>query len=306
MANELLATEQDLIACYRIFLDREPDAAGFSQFSMLVNGGIPLRKLAALLRDSTEGLAVKSHKEASALREVRLKGFRMNVLPGWNAISDEILATHDYEPHISRHIREVVKRDTTFVDIGANIGFYSMLAASAGARVEAFEPHSRNVWMLQRNAALNGFDVKIHAVVLAESERLYLYSPIGGNGQISEPGDALPADEQQLINARTLDAELAGVKPAVIKIDVEGAEGLVMRGAQASLDAKPVVFSEFSASALNSGPVSAQEYLDQFGTRGYRFLLCRRDGVLAPTGADALIRQSLASDRGYVDFAAFP
>jgi len=251
-------------------------------------------------------LRLKSKQESPSVEKIDLQGFSMKVIPKWNAISDEILLTKNYEPHVSKHVAEAVKPGMIFVDIGANIGFYSMLAGSLGAKVEAFEPHSRNVWLLENNVRLNGFEVAIHAVALADANRLFLYSPIGGNGQISELMDTLPDEEQQLIRASTLDEELEGKAPSVIKIDVEGAEGLVMRGGKRSLDARPIVFSEFNASSLNLGPVSASEYLGEFSSRGYKFSLCRKDGVLEPVSRADLERMALESPHGYVDFAAFP
>ena len=304
MRQELLATQQDIVACYRIFLNREPDEQGFRAFSKLVDGGISVQKLAELLRGSTEALLVKSQQESGELTTVRLPGFSMLILPAWNAISAELSATNNYEPHISSHLKEMVRPGMVFVDIGANIGFYSMLAASKGAEVEAFEPHGRNIWFLKKNAEINKFNINIHPVALADSERLFLYAPIGGNGQIAELTDSVPAEDHQILQARSLDCVLGQKIPSIVKIDVEGAEGIVMRGAQRSLDAKPVVFSEFSAAAMNAGPVSAIEYLNMFVLRGYKLSLCRRDGSLKSVDAKQLEQASLDSESSFVDFVA--
>lgn len=304
--NELRATPQDLVSCYRIFLNREPDKAGLKMFGGLVEGGISTTALAKLLQNSTEAQLVRSAQETGALSKIDLDGFSLFVLPDWNPVGGEIAATQDYEPHISTRLKTMIEPGMHFVDIGANIGFYSMLAASKGATVDAFEPHSRNVWFLQKNAALNNFAIDIHPGALADAERFFLYSPNGGNGQISPLTDTIPTEEQQIIKAQTLDVALNGKRPSMIKIDVEGAEGLVMRGAQQALDALPIVISEFSAVALDNGPVSSSEYLAMFVSRGYHFVLCHRDGTQQMLSADDLRRASDESQNNFVDFMAIP
>src|SRR4051812_19879990 len=56
-------------------------------------------------------------------------------------------------------------------DIGANVGMYSVLAASRGARVFAFEPESQNYALLNRNIMLNGMDARITAYSVALSDK---------------------------------------------------------------------------------------------------------------------------------------
>jgi Methyltransferase FkbM domain len=106
--------------------------------------------------------------------------------------------------------------------------------------------------------------------------------------------------------ANSLDAVLAGKTPAIIKIDVEGAEGLVMRGAQKILDAKPIVFSELSAAAMNAGTVSAAEYISMLTKRGYSLFICQRDGTTNQVQAAELERASLDNVHGFLDFMALP
>ena len=306
----ITATRDDVVACYRLFLGREPDEEGARSFFGLVSTGqVPILKLAALFMNSPEALQLRTHMATAAdrLELVELDGFRMTVAPEWNHINEAIALYKQYEPHITRHIVEMLAPGKVFIDIGANIGYYSLLAAAKGANVYAFEPNARNIWLLKKNAHDNNLKINILPYALADSERLVIYTPLRGNGQISDMSDALPTENQEVLRSVTLDQALNGIRPDIVKIDVEGAEGLVLKGAQKTLDFRPVVISEFSASSLPAiSRVSAAQYLDEFVRRNYSLYLCRGDGVLVELSARELEAASLASNSNLVDFIAKP
>jgi FkbM family methyltransferase len=306
----IAATKDDVVACYRLILGREPDENGARNFYHLISKGpYPVEELVQLFAESPEALQLRARRATAANRldVVELDGFRMTVAPEWNSINKRIALYGDYEPYITTHLREFLTPGRIFVDIGANIGYYSLLAASKGAVVHAFEPHGRNVWLLNKNAQDNGFDVNIVPCALADCERLMIYAPLSGNGQISALSGDVPFEGQEVIRTVTLDRALDGIRPDIVKIDVEGAEGLVLKGAQKTLDLRPIVISEFSASTLPSiSGVSAAEYLDEFVRRDYSFHHCRTDGTLIEVNAHDLEAASLASETNFVDFIAQP
>jgi FkbM family methyltransferase len=252
-------------------------------------------------------MGVRASRSAnnSEMQIVDLDGFKMMVFPDWNQICAEIAQHHTYEPHVSKHFSRFVTPNSVVADIGANIGYFSMLAASKGATVYAFEPHGRNLWLLQKNAKLNEFDINILPYALGDAERLVVYSPLSGNGQISELGQAPPVDGQQVLRTTTLDNAMQSCRPDVIKIDVEGAEALVLAGAPLTLASKPIVFSEFSVGGIKTtSRVEPTEYLSYF--KGYRLHLCSRDGTLLEISSEELIAASQRSVTSFVDFVALP
>lgn len=90
---------------------------------------------------------------------VELDGFKME-LDSEEYIDRTILKTRIFEPVTTRWVRETVKSGSTVIDIGANIGFFTMLAASLtgpNGRVVAVEPTAYAMHRLQRNCAVNGF-----------------------------------------------------------------------------------------------------------------------------------------------------
>jgi FkbM family methyltransferase len=310
MHRVITATRNDVVAGYRLILGREPDEAGARTFfSLISNGQFPVVKLGELFMNSPEAVQLRAQLATAAnrLELVELDGFRMTVAPEWNLINKGIALCRDYEPHITGHLRELLTPGKVFIDIGANIGYYSLLAAAKGAIVYAFEPNARNLWLLRKNAHDNDLEIAIFPYALADSERLVIYTPLRGNGQISDLLDSLPSEEQEVLRSATLDQALNGIRPDIVKIDVEGAEGLVLQGAQKTLDFRPIVISEFSATNLPVvSRVSAGEYLDEFVRRDYSLYLCRADGVLVELGAGELESASLESDTNLVDFIAKP
>lgn len=129
---------------------------------------------------------------------------------------------------------EAIPKGDTFWDIGANTGSYSLIAASRGLRVVAFEPHLPTFQRLCANIALNGMDDRIeaHQIVLAE------YSGrVGFRASSDEPGSALhqvvAGDDLFAFTGDSL-AVRAG-QPDWAKIDVDGTEVAVLTGMERTL-----------------------------------------------------------------------
>lgn len=159
-----------------------------------------------------------------------------------------------------------------FVDVGANVGLYTVAAALAGSgRVLAFEPNPAARERLARNLALNGCTnaiVSPHAVAGAPG-RAALHVPSSPDTAWSSlvPGlfsEGPPID----VETTTLDAEVErhGLAPVCVKIDVEGAEVRVLDGMTATLVRRPAVICEVSASSA----VAAEQRLAALGYRVYR------------------------------------
>jgi FkbM family methyltransferase len=142
----------------------------------------------------------------------------------------KLKATLDPEMDVASRI---LRPGLTAIDVGANQGLYTHAFARTGARVEAFEPQSacldilRSYERTRRNVRVHGFALGARAgkAVLTVPRRNGVR--VSGHARI---GDVDGESEQQSINVRTLDSfEFRDV--AVIKVDVEGHESEVLRGA---------------------------------------------------------------------------
>ena len=107
--------------------------------------------------------------------------------PADYAVGHTVARTGSYEPEVSATLREVLPPGATFVDIGANIGWFSLLAASLvgpTGRVIAIEPNPRNVALLRQSAKDNGFDnIDVVTVALGERRGAAALETDGSNGR---------------------------------------------------------------------------------------------------------------------------
>jgi FkbM family methyltransferase len=154
-----------------------------------------------------------------------------------------------YERDVLDAFVKAIHRGATVYDIGANVGLYTLLASvSAGAAgwVYAFEPVERNLVYLRRHLALNKVEncqVLEVAVADLEGQTRFARSREGHSmGRLANNGELQ-------VRCVTLDGCIygrAGLRPPdVLKIDVEGAEREVLRGARRSIaEFHPTVFLE--------------------------------------------------------------
>lgn len=118
-----------------------------------------------------------------------------------------------------------------FLDIGANVGSYAVLAAGAcGARTIAFEPDPETARRLERNVAINGLGriVEIRRVALGDGEGEIRFTL--GRDTMNRVASAQD-QTTQCVRMSTLDAQIGEARPIMMKIDVEGFEERALVGA---------------------------------------------------------------------------
>jgi FkbM family methyltransferase len=133
-------------------------------------------------------------------------------------------------------VLHVLRPGDLFVDVGSNVGSYTILAATAGAEVLAFEPVPQSFDRLCRNVRVNGFTAKADCrsiAVGAAAGRLHITSTADTMNHVATESDS--RSETVEIAVDSLDAQLAGTLPAVVKVDVEGFEMQVIEGGQGTL-----------------------------------------------------------------------
>jgi len=219
-------------------------------------------------------------------------GFLYNAdLGDW--LGQYVYLTGCYEPPTARVIATLLNPNDTFIDIGANSGFFTLLAShcvGSNGRVLAFEPVPSMRSRLQGNLSLNAAEnVVIHDIALSNQagEQLFHEGPTGHKGLSSLRS---LTNEATTFSVKTMPLDdLLDDKFAVnlIKIDVEGAEQLVLNGMKQLLARqKPHIVIEVTDSylaALGHNAVALCQSLCDLGYRMYRI----DDEVLIPMEPDA-------------------
>lgn len=157
-----------------------------------------------------------------------------------------------YDPNNMYFLEEIFHRRLykNFFDIGANIGIYSLLAASQSKnmRVFSFEPHYYTFSLLQENVRLNSLAERITCFQIALSDHC------GSEPFLDKPGnpinrilDSTETDERTVtVDVGRGDSIISekAISPEVLKIDVEGHENKVISGFESSIDKIQMIFVE--------------------------------------------------------------
>jgi FkbM family methyltransferase len=211
--------------------------------------------------------------------------------PNWRGVGKLIYAFRDYyEPELL-YLEKVLSPGKVFVDAGANFGIYTLLASKIvgeTGRVISFEPSSRVFPVLRRNIALNGFkNVSAFQVALTDGPgkaRLYYHSAVGCDSLGKDASFERDAYAEE-IETGSLDDVLKDNSVGrvdVIKLDVQGAEELALRGAnEIASSMRPVVIFEFfpeGAASLNLSPNGPWEFLEG---HGYEFFIVDERGTVS-------------------------
>lgn len=194
--------------------------------------------------------------------------------------------------------RRTLREGSLFVDVGANVGTYTLWAAELGAEVIALEPAADTFSLLRENIALNGYAVT--AVRAAAGDHC-------GTARFTAGLDAcnsLASDGPVLTDLVTIDSLIGDRRVAGMKVDVEGFEIDVLRGCARALAERRIgliqlEWNEASTAAVGTDRRPVADFLDGYGYRLYR---PDGHGHLAPIdgprfGTDVFARPALEVPR---------
>ncbi len=181
-----------------------------------------------------------------------------------------------FEPNEVALIKEHVKKGDTVIDIGANIGYYTLLFAQLvgeSGQVIAFEPDPENFALLHKNIILNQYNnVKLlQKAVSNQNKQTYLYLCDDNKG-MHRLYDSVCCRGRVEVETICLDDYLPKIVKKVdfIKIDIEGAEYDALRGMEKILyQQRPKLLTEFSPAALFEYGIKPQIYVDFLTQLGF-------------------------------------
>jgi FkbM family methyltransferase len=287
-----LAGPTDVRWCYRLLLGREAETHGRRGYVDLVTEN-------AVTRDELVSFFVSSSEFRDRLSEMygyadgtpiatSVGDLTIYVDSNDTAIGSFLRKNGHYEPEVTAAVRRHLKKGDCFVDCGASFGYFSVLAGSiVGGKgtVMAFEPGPQNQSLLLLNLTANGIrTAEVHQMALSDEIGIWRYGKSGANGSISSfDGDPAHLGGYDLVRSSTLDRLVGQRKIDMMKVDVEGAEGRVFRGAEDTLRrCAPTLVFEFSPPSLAvTSEMGGDELLRYLGALGYSVDLVGRE-VKAP------------------------
>jgi FkbM family methyltransferase len=294
-----MLTREHVVWAYRLLLDREPENEDV--IGPKLAGSRDTKELRSHFVTSTEYLQKNpdfAHTNDPTLVIKELDGGARLVVD----LSDHVIGLNivrgRYEAEEIALVRGVLRAGDIAVDVGAHIGFFSMQMAALvgpGGTVYAFEPLDRNADLLERSIDENRFRDRIvfeRAAVGASTGVATLTFPTetlntGGAYILGGGAAALPGNVEQRVRLVALD-DLNMRRPVkFIKIDVEGAEPHVLRGAQRLIrEDRPVILSELHPTQLaRSSGTTADAFLQEVKAIGYEARLLDGTPVAeAPSG----------------------
>jgi FkbM family methyltransferase len=214
----------------------------------------------------------------SGLVLVNVQGIKLYVDSKDTGVAPFLLQWGVYEKKETALFKKLVKKGMTVVDVGANIGYYTLLAASLtgnGGRVFAFEPDPQNFVLLRKNVALNGYKnvVPIQEAISNESGKAKLFLDKTNLGAHSLSEANVKIDNSITVDTTTIDDffKNSNCKIDVIKMDVQGLEVKVLEGMIDTIKTNEnlVILTELWPVGLENAGSSAEAFLEKLARCGF-------------------------------------
>lgn len=281
----------EVIAAYRLLLGREPESEAnlehMRNFPTLDALGLALMTSEEFRRRAVLG-DLPTTAERWVCAEIR-DGLRlwidlMDMGVGAGALRD------NWEPDETKFVLGHLSSGDCFLDVGANIGWFTVLGAhkvGRSGRVIAFEPRPDLFARLRDSLAANGLQdrCELHNIALGEVDAIM---SIAANPEELNPGHSYLVKDDSIPNGKVLhkvpvkrlDDLIVDRKVNLVKIDVEGAEAIVVSGALEVLRRdKPTIVTEFFPKWLREvSGVEPEIYLSKLRDVGYRIFELTSNG----------------------------
>ena len=205
-----------------------------------------------------------------------------------------------WEPALTSLYQAILKPGQAYLEAGAYIGYFTTLATALvghTGRVEAFEPNPFSYALLQENICLNhmAYLVKRYRAALSDragQREFYCFGQNGASSTLSKLPDKLLGEfgEQPVpiqVESIRLDDQYGGEDQFdFVKLDAEGAEGLILRGGERfferSLTPGAVVTLEYNPPAARGLGLDPMAAIDRLLELGFRLVLLTAEGRLQP------------------------
>jgi FkbM family methyltransferase len=234
------------------------------------------------------GLANRENIPRDAKGLMCLGGLKMHTYNAHDLMFRELYLHGYYQDDVLVALLNLMQTGDVFWDVGANYGYMSVFvekACSPSVTIHAFEPNPTVVQILKTNLSVNAcLNTHVHEIGLSDHAceiPLFMAWDNSWNATIMPQYGEHMTDHSMApttITCQPIDELVHSIQPPnVIKIDVEGAEHLVLRGGMKYIRARrPILLLEFNRKILHLSNINPEELLKELADCGYRFLLLRR------------------------------
>jgi FkbM family methyltransferase len=216
-----------------------------------------------------------------------------------------------WEQDEGKWLRETLRRGDTFVDCGANVGYFSLLGSQvvgSEGSVVAVEPEAGNLRLLRGNLWLNGCDnVWVVPAAAADGRGMVALRRSATNWGDHQIHPEASADDV-LVPCLPLDEVLDGLRVDAVKIDTQGADHLVVAGLQRTFAANPhaPALIELWLDALVERGVRAADVLTDYRALGRPLGLLGPGGKVTPADDAAILSAAEAAQDHWVNLVLGP
>jgi FkbM family methyltransferase len=239
-------------------------------------------------------------RTAGSQKEVLVNGRRMFVDLWDSAVSTHLFVSKTWEPEETRLVSSLLREGDVFVDVGANVGYFTLVASDAvgkSGKVFAFEPEPKNFSLLRKNVQVNKCaNARCEQKAVTGTDypvELYLSS---FNYEDYNRGRQRARTQ---VEGVTLDSYFApGTRVDFIKMDVQGAEYFALQGMKRVLRDNPdiVLMMEFWPHGLQEAGVEPSRLLEEIEELGLvpykagtgKLAVFGRDEILQTGGDDCI------------------
>ncbi len=213
---------------------------------------------------------------------VCLDAFNLYVMPN-DYVGASIISSKIYEPHVTNVIRKELRRDDVFLDLGANLGYFTMLASSilTNGKVISFEPNNQNLQLIYLSMLENDAkNVEVYPYAVSDAEKILRFVTVGSNGGVINE-HLKSQDYCFLVQSVILDKILKD-EPRIdfVKIDIEAHEPFAIKGMTELIKKhRPKIATEFHPWAMQINNLGEPiDYLRQIRQLGYTLSIIKFDG----------------------------
>jgi FkbM family methyltransferase len=302
------ASEKKVVSIYKKLLGRIPSEDELLHWEVMkVNPKVINRIL-------TQSYEYQQKLLSEELVLVNLPRFSIYAMKSDIGIGNSIIELKQYEPHVTNILTKLLDTESVFLDLGSNIGYFSLLAASivgSSGKVISFEPNMQNLQLLYLSTLENKFNnIHIYPFAASNTQQILKITSFGSNGFLDTP--SYNQINGQFTQSMIIDKILHNEdRINVVKMDIEGYEPLALNGMQELISIhRPTIITEFSPWHIeHRSKVKPRDYLQEILNFGYSLSIIEQSGcarLISSIESLMIEWQSLKNDKHHFDLIAQP